>query len=51
MITNYNKSIIGDYSPISAKGGAKSRRRLRHNKKRQTRKHKRNNKSKTKRHY
>ena len=46
MIMNFNKPIIGDYSPISSKGGRRRRsRRLR------TRKHKRSNKSRTRRHH
>ncbi len=46
MILNLDSPIIGDYSPISAKGGRRRRsRRLR------TRKHKRNNKSRTRRNH
>ena len=46
MIMNFNKPIIGDYNPISSKGGRRRRsRRLR------SRKHKRSNKTRTRRHH
>jgi hypothetical protein len=41
MTMNFNKMIIGDYSPITSKGGRRRSRRVR------TRKHKRSNKSKS----
>ena len=47
MLTDFNQSIIPYYSPISAKGGRKARR----SKKRFTRKHKKSNKSRTRRRY
>jgi len=44
MMLNLDSPIIGDYSPISSKGGRRRKsRRLR------TRKHKRSNKSRTRR--
>ncbi len=46
MLTDFNQRIIPNYSPISAKGG----RRLRSRKLR-TRKHKKSNKSRTRRRY
>lgn len=43
---NFNQSIIGNYSPISSKGGRRRKsRRVR------SRKHKRSNKSRTRRNY
>ena len=47
MLTDFNQKIIPDYSPISVKGGRKSRR----SRKRYTRKHKKSNKSRTRRRY
>ena len=46
MITNFDSPIIKHYSPISLKGG-----RRRKSRKHRTRKHKRSNKSRTRRHY
>jgi len=46
MISDFNSPVIGYYSPISSKGGKRRRsRRVR------TRKHKRTNKSRTRRYY
>ena len=64
MITNFNQSIIGAYSPISSKGGGSRHRKrgissifgsmrlmkLARSKKRRTRRHK-SNKSRTRRHH
>ena len=47
MLTDFNQKIIPDYSPISARGGSKARR----SKKRYTRRHKKSNKSRTRRRY
>jgi hypothetical protein len=48
----FDKLIITDYSPISSKGGSKRRRGSRKpTRKRSTRKHKRTNKSNTRRRY
>jgi hypothetical protein len=44
MLTDFNQKIITDYSPISARGGRRS-------KKRTTRRHKKSNKSRTRRRY
>jgi hypothetical protein len=46
IINNFNKSIIGSYSPISAKGG-----RRRRGKRLRTRKYKKSNKSRTRRNH
>jgi len=46
MIPNFNSQVIRNYSPISYKGG-----RRRKNRKNRTRKYKRSNKSRTRRHY
>lgn len=52
MLTDFNQQIIPNYSPISARGGSKSRRSYgRHIKKRYTRRHKKSNKSRTRRRY
>ena len=46
MLTDFNQQIIPDYSPISARGG-----RRRRSSKLRTRKHKKSNKSRTRRRY
>ena len=46
MLTDFNQSIIPQYSPISAKGG-----RRRRSRKLRTRRHKKTNKSRTRRRY
>lgn len=46
MLTDFNQQIIPYYSPISAKGGRRHRSR-----KLRTRKHKKSNKSRTRRRY
>jgi hypothetical protein len=51
-ISDVNQPIIPYYSPISAKGGRRHRKLSRtHSKNGRTRKHKRTNKSRTKRRY
>jgi hypothetical protein len=50
MLTDFNQAIIPQYSPISSKGGSKRRRKLRIRKLR-TRRHKKSNKSRTRRRY
>jgi hypothetical protein len=47
MLTDFNQQIIPYYSPISARGGSKARR----SKKRHTHRHKKSNKSRTRRRY
>jgi hypothetical protein len=47
MLADFDKLIITNYSPISSKGGSKRRR----SRKLSTRKHKRSNKSRTRRRY
>jgi len=49
MFTNFNQKIIPDYSPISARGGSKRRRKR--SRKLRTRKHNKSNKSRTRRRY
>jgi len=49
MLTDFNQPIIPSYSPISSKGGRRSHGRR--SKKRFTRRHKKSNKSSTRRRY
>lgn len=49
MLTDFDQKIIQNYSPISAKGGRRSHGRR--SKKRFTRRHKKSNKSRTRRRY
>ncbi len=53
MISNFNSPVIGNYSPINAKGGKRRNKvgRALGSRKHRTRKHKRSNKSRTRRHY
>ena len=55
MLTDFNQSIIPDYSPISARGGSKRRRSKKLSRKLsrklRTRKHNKSNKSRTRRRY
>lgn len=51
-MVNFNQMIISNYNPISAKGGRRHRMRSsNHSKNERTRKHKRSNKSRTRRRY
>jgi hypothetical protein len=50
MLTDFNQQIISNYSPISAKGGRRRRSR-KLSRKLRTRKHKKSNKSRTRRRY
>jgi hypothetical protein len=51
MLTDFNQNIIPDYSPISARGGSKARRKRSRKLSRnlKTRRHKKSNKSRTRR--
>jgi hypothetical protein len=53
MLANFNQPIIGNYSPIYSKGGRRHSKagRALGSRKHRTRKHKRSNKSRTRRHY
>jgi hypothetical protein len=50
MLSDFNQKIIPDYSPISSKGGGR-RRSSKFSRKLRTRKHKKSNKSRTRRRY
>ena len=50
MLADFNQPIISNYSPISARGGSKVRRR-KLSRKLKTRRHNRTNKSRTRRRY
>ena len=54
VIANFNKPIIGDYSPISAKGGRRRKsiriRTLRNKRNKRNKRNNKSNKSRTRRH-